>query len=211
MPPPVHVPTPADRQPAWQAGPRTDRARQRLLEGAHEAFLAKGYAGARISDITSAAGMSRASFYVYFPSKQDAFLALGSESAAAGAARLRLVRAIPTAWTEDHLRHWLGEWLDQLDRFGAFDRLWVQEAPDDLREIGLTMERRHARALGKELERLRGQPAGDPTLLGVAFSAAVNGLWHHYKRAPDLDGRDALLDALVDTAKLFLARPRDSG
>src|SRR5579859_563267 len=103
----VHVPSPADREPTWRAGPRTDRARQRLLEGAHEAFLAKGYGGARISDITNAAGMSRASFYVYFPSKQDAFLALGSESAAAGAVRIRLVRAIPTDWTESDLRQWV--------------------------------------------------------------------------------------------------------
>ena len=146
---------------------------------------------------------------MYFPSKQDALLALGAESAAAGAARLRLVRAIPTDWTDDHLRPWLGEWFDQLDRFGAFDRLWVQEAPDDLRATGLAMERRHARDLGKELERLRGRPAGDPMLLGIAFSAAVNGLWHHYRRAPDLDGRDPVLDAVVDTAKLFLARCND--
>ena len=209
MPRPVQVPPPADRKPTWQPGPRTDRARLRLLVGAREAFLAKGYGGTRISDITSAAGMSRASFYVYFPSKHDVFLTLGTESAAASARQLRLVRSIPTDWAEHHLRHWLGEWFDQLDRFGAFDRLWVQEAPDDLRATGLAMERRHARQLGKELERLRGRPAGDPTLLGIALSAAVNGLWHHYRRAPDLDGRDAAMDAAVEATTLFVAHGDD--
>lgn len=207
---PVHIPSPTDREPTWEPGPRTDRARQRLLEGARAAFLAKGYGGARISDITSAAGMSRASFYVYFPSKQDAFLALGTESAGAGSMRIRLVRAVPTDWTESDLRVWLAEWLEQLDRFGAFDRLWVQEAPEELRSTGLALERRHARDLGKELERLRGEPAGDPTLLGVALSAAVNGLWHHYMRAPEIDGRDALLEAVVDVTKMFLAHVDDA-
>ncbi|MGD9795254.1 MAG: TetR/AcrR family transcriptional regulator [Acidimicrobiia bacterium] len=200
----AYVPAPTDREVAWEPGPRTDRARKRLLEGAHEAFLSRGYGGARISDITDAAAMSRASFYVYFPSKQDALLALGAESAAAARDRLRRLRAVPAAWTDDDLRQWLGLWFEQLDRFGAFDRLWVQEAPEELKATGLAMERRHALSLGKELERLRGWSAGDPRLLGVAFSASVNGLWHHYRREPDLDGRDAVLDALVDTSKLFL-------
>ncbi|GAB93141.1 TetR/AcrR family transcriptional regulator [Gordonia rhizosphera] len=47
--------------------------RTALLERAAEVFATEGYAATTIADITAAAGVSRASFYLYFTSKADVF------------------------------------------------------------------------------------------------------------------------------------------
>jgi len=49
------------------------RARTALLRAAREVFEAKGYANARVEDITDAAQYAVGSFYTYFESKEDAF------------------------------------------------------------------------------------------------------------------------------------------
>jgi len=62
---------------------RTDRAvrardkrRQQLLVTATRVFARKGYWAASITDIIQAAGVARGTFYLYFRSKQDAFVAI---------------------------------------------------------------------------------------------------------------------------------------
>jgi AcrR family transcriptional regulator len=45
--------------------------RERLIDSALEVFAAKGYAAATVEDITTAAGASRATFYLHFKSKAD--------------------------------------------------------------------------------------------------------------------------------------------
>ncbi|GAA4554399.1 TetR/AcrR family transcriptional regulator [Pseudonocardia xishanensis] len=53
---------------------RTDaETRKRLLEAAAQTFREHGYAKASIAKITEAAGLSRASFYVYFTSREEVF------------------------------------------------------------------------------------------------------------------------------------------
>jgi AcrR family transcriptional regulator len=47
--------------------------RKRLLRAAADVFTTQGYAGSSIARITEAAGVSRASFYVYFKSREDVF------------------------------------------------------------------------------------------------------------------------------------------
>ncbi len=50
--------------------------RRRLLDTAAEEFGAKGYAGARIDDISVAAGFARSTIYNYFDSKEALFSAV---------------------------------------------------------------------------------------------------------------------------------------
>ena len=52
---------------------RREEVRQGLLEAARQVFEELGYHPARVSDITSRAGVSHGLFYNYFDSKQDAF------------------------------------------------------------------------------------------------------------------------------------------
>jgi AcrR family transcriptional regulator len=53
-----------------------DRRRKQLLSAATRVFARKGYWSASIADIIQAAGVARGTFYLYFRSKRDVFLAI---------------------------------------------------------------------------------------------------------------------------------------
>lgn len=64
-----------------QAPPRPRQRRKEarpaeLLEAALDTFRAKGFAGTRMEDIASRAGVSKGTIYLYFPSKEAIFEAL---------------------------------------------------------------------------------------------------------------------------------------
>ena len=59
-----------------RARPGAGSVRDRILEGASEAFGANGYAATRVEDVLRAAGVSRPTFYKSFDSKDDVFEAL---------------------------------------------------------------------------------------------------------------------------------------
>jgi AcrR family transcriptional regulator len=54
----------------------THETRTRILEAAVKVFATKGYHDTKVDDIVNEASSSKGSFYFYFPSKQDIFLAL---------------------------------------------------------------------------------------------------------------------------------------
>jgi AcrR family transcriptional regulator len=55
------------------------RTRCELVAAARRVFERDGYAGTRVGDIAAEAGVAHGSFYTYFSSKQDAFLAVMDE------------------------------------------------------------------------------------------------------------------------------------
>jgi AcrR family transcriptional regulator len=67
----------------WDVRESRDRAnsptRHRLLRAAEAAFTAKGYGAVTVADVTETAGVSRATFYVYFATKADVFRALAED------------------------------------------------------------------------------------------------------------------------------------
>ncbi len=48
---------------------------QEILQAALEVFSEKGFAGARLDDVAARAGITKGTIYVYFPSKEDLFVA----------------------------------------------------------------------------------------------------------------------------------------
>ena len=54
----------------------TPETRDRILEAAVTIFASKGYHDTKVDDIVAESNTSKGSFYFYFPSKQDIFLAL---------------------------------------------------------------------------------------------------------------------------------------
>ena len=56
-------------------GDEGDR-REAILRAAVRVFVQEGYAGSSVRSITDAAGCATGTFYLYFPSKDDCFLAL---------------------------------------------------------------------------------------------------------------------------------------
>ena len=58
----------------------TETVRQeQILAAARKVFREKGYDGTTIADIVQAAGVAQGTFYLYFSSKRDAFLALSQQ------------------------------------------------------------------------------------------------------------------------------------
>jgi len=66
----------------------TQETRTRILEAAVKVFATKGYHDTKVDDIVSESNTSKGSFYFYFPSKQDIFLALSDTFADLLEARL---------------------------------------------------------------------------------------------------------------------------
>jgi TetR/AcrR family fatty acid metabolism transcriptional regulator len=54
----------------------SQETRGRILEAAVNVFASKGYHDTKVDDIVAESNTSKGSFYFYFPSKQDIFLAL---------------------------------------------------------------------------------------------------------------------------------------
>lgn len=59
--------------------PKGEQSRGRLLAAAASEFAAKGFHRARVSDIVKAAGLTQASFYQYFESKEGLYQQLMDE------------------------------------------------------------------------------------------------------------------------------------
>ncbi len=65
--------------------------REQILAAARKVFREKGYDGTTVSDIVEEAGVAQGTFYLYFPSKKAAVLALAQMLTEEGAKRLTAV------------------------------------------------------------------------------------------------------------------------
>ncbi|MGO9749962.1 MAG: TetR/AcrR family transcriptional regulator [Solirubrobacteraceae bacterium] len=85
----------ADQQTLKPVKRASGPTRERLLEGAREAFAKRGFASTRVADIVALAGTSHGTFYTYFDDKRDVLLALTEQAASAiyGAAVAPLAKA----------------------------------------------------------------------------------------------------------------------
>jgi AcrR family transcriptional regulator len=199
---------PTLRQPAPELGTRARRTIDLILQATGDLIMARGYGGARIDDIVQAAGISRASFYTYFPSKRDALLMLGAD---AGSAFDRLVDTLPRKIDHDDLLASLTAWVHGyfafMDDYGTFIVAWSQAAHEDeeLRQAGMRRHLASCRRAGRALESLRGRPFPDRTQIGLLFTSMLERTWsyrHLYGDAlngSDLDRNTAfVIVALLD-------------
>ncbi len=167
------------RRPAEVLGPRANRTIALILDASREIFLKRGYAGTTIDEIAKAAGVSRASFYTYFPSKRDVLLAVGTRSASdASAAFTRLGQIEPSLAA---LTDWVREFFVLLDTHGAFAFAWTQAAGEDsrIREAGMRTHLDLCRRLGMSLQALGEVAIPDPTVLGLAATSTLERGWDY--------------------------------
>jgi len=138
------------RSPAKEIGPRAERAIARILDATRAVFLTRGYGGTTIDEIARVAGMSRASFYTYFPTKRDVLLALGMQSTQQSDADIAKLVAIPKPWTAASVGRWLDGHFALLDDLGAFAFGWTQAAHEDdaLRVAGMKQHLESCRLMG---------------------------------------------------------------
>ena len=87
----------AQRKPKHEARKaRTDVYRQHIFAAAEQVFAERGFAAAKLQDISKLVGLSMGTIYAIFPSKEDLFRAILDER---GQEILRLVRAVAARQT----------------------------------------------------------------------------------------------------------------
>lgn len=167
------------RRPTAQLGPRAQQTVTRILDATRDVFLAQGYGGTSIDDIAQRAGVSRASFYTYFPTKRDALLALGQDANLDAAALVGELARVHTPVPLDALEQWVERYFRFLDEYGGFALAWGHAAFEDdaLRAAGTKSHLRTCRTLGNVLDTLRGTPLGDPATQGLLVFSMLERGW----------------------------------
>jgi AcrR family transcriptional regulator len=171
--------TPTLRRPGVELGPRASRTIAAILDATRQLLLVKGYAGATVDEITRVAGVSRASFYTYFPSKRDVLLALGADSASGATVLIDVLAEVRRPWTHDDLQAWVRRYFGFLDEQGSFVFAWTQAAHEDeeIRVAGMRRHLRICRHMGETLDALGDRRIDDPTEVGVAVFSMIERSW----------------------------------
>jgi AcrR family transcriptional regulator len=180
------MPAASRRSPAEELGPKARRTVQSILDNARELFLDRGYVSTSVEDITSAAGVSRATFWTYFATKQDVLRALGENAEEEGLAVAREFAALPAGASLDEVTGWVRSYLRFLDTHGTFINASFQAAYTDpeLRQWQLAAELGGAETLGKGLLHLqRGAAARgvDTTIQGLAILSMLERFWYQWR------------------------------
>jgi AcrR family transcriptional regulator len=176
------------RMPAPTMGRRAVRTSALIQEKAREVFLLKGYHGTNIEDISEAAGISRASFYTYFPSKRDVLLSLASEAYKASDAMwdqlIVQVSKYPDLHDPARTELWVRAYMEHLDEHGGFILMWGQAGSDDpeLRKAGMKARLRSSRRIA-EILGIESEGDDDPALIGLALVVMVDRYWYYLATA----------------------------
>ncbi|MDT0202728.1 TetR/AcrR family transcriptional regulator [Nocardioides sp. AE5] len=152
--------------------------RERLLVAAERVLSESGYAKASIARITDAAGVSRATFYVYFESRKEVLVKLAESLVEAAAQAQRETSADP-----DNPRMVIGEAIDTvLDIYadhGGLVRVIEQQAEldDDIAHLWQQLWSGQIERGAKFIRRLqragRSAPGVDPSIAAESMIAVL--------------------------------------
>ena len=187
------------RMPGASLGPRAKRTIVQIKDATREVLLASGYAGTTVEEIARVAGVSRASFYSYFPSKREVMLAVGAVSARECLAAIGELSSV--AGSRSGLERWVGQYFEFLDTHGSFALAWIQAAhvDDELRRAGMSTHLILCRRFGDLLGTLASSPHSDPRLLGLgAFSILERG-WEYSRLYTDVVDREDVVAQVATT------------
>jgi AcrR family transcriptional regulator len=198
------------RSPAKTMGPRALRTSGLIKECARDVFLAKGYFGTSVEEIAEAAGVSRASFYTYFPSKRDLLYALGTDTYQALSATLEEMYKLEETWTPDDIYEVIRIYLRFLEQHGAFMLVWGQAAYDDeaLEKAGMRTRLINARRFGQFIQGLSGEeidPDDDPARFGLAILVMVDRYWSYWRVNGFPFSQEEVVQTLGDVLAAFIA------
>lgn len=187
----------------WDPG-----AQERLTKAALDLYLERGYDDVTVTDIAERAGLTRRSYFRYFPDKREVLFA-GSERLPV-VVREAVLSADPAALP-------LAAVLDALDRIGSqvaeivdhnhvARRRAVIDTSPELQERERTKSAAVAAAIDEALQE-RGTEPGTATLVAQVAAVAFGLAFHRWSESDDAsftDGLHAVFDtlrtSLVDTA-----------
>ena len=187
-------------------GVRGARTRQQIVDVALQLFAERGFHGTVVEDIARSVGISRATLYQYFASKEEIFRELVEES---GAAQLRVMRRLgrlgPTAEGFDNLHWWLGECTWVYEKYATLFVQWANvDTPDGpLRPMLGRFLETYTTRLSERL--VQGGVAGiDSEDLALALWSMIERFnYYRHTRATGLTD-DAAVDNLAVVAQLIV-------
>jgi AcrR family transcriptional regulator len=115
-------------KPRWER--RKEARPAELIAAALELFVEKGYAGTRLEDVASRAGVSKGTLYLYFENKEDLFKAVVRESIVARLSETADEALHYTGPSDELLRRLIrGWWTDYGDSTaGGIGKLMMAES-----------------------------------------------------------------------------------
>lgn len=134
------------RKPRPSRAAQLERTHRKLLVAAGELFLAQGYAHVTVGDLVRAAGVSRATFYAHFASKDAVLRELMTQVWEAATAAYAEFARLPEC-SETGVRRWLDDLLDAWQRYGRLTLLVNELLAADLVAQSRERERRNVAVL----------------------------------------------------------------
>lgn len=140
------------------------RTRDELVTAARRVFERDGYSRARVADIASEAGVAHGSFYTYFSSKQDAFLAVMRD---VGAQFREAIAGPPGEVRADAYQALDASNRRYLDAYRANSVIWalaeqVATIDPEIHEIRLRGRRQHVERVAATIRRWQDRGIADP-------------------------------------------------
>jgi AcrR family transcriptional regulator len=193
---------------------RSRRRRADLLAAARQAFEERGYIDTSVSDIVEIAGGSRASFYSYFTSKDDALSALVDELADdlfTAATQPTATGTTPFETLTATIRQFMHAYRDRAAMLLILDQATM--VSDTFLELRLAIRARFAASLEETLaQRHRRRPDPDdldPRLTAVALGGMVEDMARgRYLFRQDIDDEQAVRTLAVLWARTLGVRTR---
>ncbi|MDT7550063.1 MAG: hypothetical protein QOE84_2457, partial [Actinomycetota bacterium] len=187
-------------------GERGSRTRQLLLDAALGQFAQRGFHATVVDDIARAAGVSRATLYQYFDSREQIVTELLEEC---GAALMRVVRRIgplsPTASGFDNLHWWLGEWSYVYDKYATMFVEWahIDSPQTPLRPLIRRFVEGYTAQLSERVQQ-SGVTGLDADEVSIALVTVIE-RFNYYRHTQDTGLSDAaMLDTLAVCVQLLL-------
>lgn len=191
---------------------RRQQTRQYLLEAAARVFEARGFYGASLDEVASAAGFTKGAVYSNFDGKDDLFLALLEQRYNEDVAALRATLEASDVPPEDRLSDFVALLRGERGR-GAWERwgllyqefcLYALRHPT-AREKLVEFDQQMARAIASAIEtghmRRGAEPAAPAVRLARVVLAFNRGIGMMQALEPE-----AIDDELLETAVSFIAR-----
>jgi AcrR family transcriptional regulator len=187
-------------------GERGARTRQLLLDAALEQFAQQGFHATVVDDIARAAGVSRATLYQYFDSREQIVTELLEEC---GAALMRVVRRVgplsATAQGFDNLHWWLGEWSYVYDKYATMFIEWahIDSPQTPLRPLIRRFVEGYTAQLAERIS--QSQVRGlDPERISIALVTVIE-RFNYYRHVQETGVTDVqLLDTIATCVQRLL-------
>jgi AcrR family transcriptional regulator len=162
-----------------------------------------------VEEIAEAAGVSRASFYTYFPSKRDLLYSLGTDTYSALDDTLDEMRGLEPTWSDDDVYEVIRIYLRFLEEHGAFMLVWSQATygDDALAKAGMRTRLANARRFGQMLQRISGEapdPDDDPARFGLAMLVMIDRYWSYWRVNGFPFSEEEVVETLGDVLGAFI-------